>query len=200
MPNEIDWKKIKAEYVNGNVSYRKLADKYSVSFSTFRRVAEREKWTDLRTQCRQKSDIKIVESVSNSQAQRAKRIYNAADRLLAKIEKAIDELDLAIATNTTKIKEIEYNNEMRPDKPTKEVITETQTVESYQSIVDRAGLKAIASALKDLKDVQNIRTALDDAEQKARIAKLEHDAKDEEQTDNEIKITIEGTDLEKYAK
>ena len=52
-----DWKKIKAEYIRGGTSYRKLADKYrqdGVSFSSIRRRAEKEKWTDLRTQAEQK--------------------------------------------------------------------------------------------------------------------------------------------------
>ena len=44
---QTDWKKIKSEYIAGGTSYRRLAEKYGVSFSTLRGIAEREKWTEL---------------------------------------------------------------------------------------------------------------------------------------------------------
>ena len=50
----VDWKKIKSEYIAGGTSYRKLAEKYGVSFSTLKRVAVKEKWTDYREKAREK--------------------------------------------------------------------------------------------------------------------------------------------------
>ena len=50
-------------------------------------------------------------------------------------------------------------------------------------------LKSIASAIKDLKEIGVFRSALDQAEQEARIKKLQKDA-EEEQTDAEITITF----------
>ena len=44
----VDWKKIKSDYIAGGTSYRKLAEKYGVSFSTLKDIARKEKWTDLR--------------------------------------------------------------------------------------------------------------------------------------------------------
>ena len=44
----MDWQTIKAEYVAGGTSYRKLAAKYDVPFSTLKRVAAKEKWCELR--------------------------------------------------------------------------------------------------------------------------------------------------------
>ena len=41
-----------------------------------------------------------------------------------------------------------------------------------KSIVDRQGLKQIASALRDIKEVKMLRTELDKQEQEARIAAL----------------------------
>lgn len=87
-----DWKKIKAEYIRGGTSYRKLADKYrqdGVSFSSIRRRAEKEKWTDLRTQAEQKSSTKIVESVASQEANRVGEIESVADILLQKIKEGV---------------------------------------------------------------------------------------------------------------
>jgi transposase-like protein len=84
-----DFKKIKAEYIRGGVSYRKLAEKHGVSFSSIRRRAEKEKWTDLRTQAEQKSSTKIVESVASQEAKRVDGIQTVADMLLEKIKEGV---------------------------------------------------------------------------------------------------------------
>lgn len=80
-----DWKKIKAEYIAGGTSYRKLAKKYDVSLTTLQRYATKEKWTDLRQQAEVKTDAKIVDSVSKKQAAKADKIIDVADMLLDKI-------------------------------------------------------------------------------------------------------------------
>ena len=80
-----DWKKIKSEYIRGGVSYRKLADKYDVSFSTLRKVAARENWTELRSRAGAERDTKIVQSVASQQAKRVDDIQTVADMLLDKI-------------------------------------------------------------------------------------------------------------------
>lgn len=88
MPN---WKKIKAEYIRGGVSYRKLAEKYGVSFSTIRKVASKEKWTDLRNKAGAKRDSKIVESIASQEAKRVDRVNSIADKLLTRIEECVDD-------------------------------------------------------------------------------------------------------------
>lgn len=88
MPN---WKKIKAEYIRGGVSYRKLAEKYGVSFSTLRKVASKEKWTDLRNKAGAKRDSKIVESIASQEANRVDRVNSIADKLLTRIEECVDD-------------------------------------------------------------------------------------------------------------
>ena len=83
-----DFKKIKAEYIRG-VSYRKLADKYGVSFSTIQKVGAKEKWTDLRKKTSRKADEKIVESVASREAKRVDGIQTVADMLLEKIKDGV---------------------------------------------------------------------------------------------------------------
>ena len=38
----MDWKKLRAEYIAGGTSYRKLAEKHNVSFHTLRKQAAKE--------------------------------------------------------------------------------------------------------------------------------------------------------------
>lgn len=93
---DVDWKKIKTEYIRGGVSYRKLAEKYGVSFSSIRRKSEKEKWTDLRTQCVQKTSTKIVESVSSQESKRVDGIQTVADLLLQRIKDGVNDGSLIV--------------------------------------------------------------------------------------------------------
>lgn len=87
------WKKIKAEYIAGGTSYRKLAEKYKVKLSALRSVAEREKWVELKAQAQHKANTKIVDTVSDIEADRAAKIIDVADKLLDKISEVIDKVN-----------------------------------------------------------------------------------------------------------
>ena len=87
----MDWNKIKAEYIAGGTSYRKLAAKYSVSFSTLRNIAIREKWTDLREQANNKSVTKLVESIGEQNGTYTVSINEVADKLLEKITDLLED-------------------------------------------------------------------------------------------------------------
>jgi anti-sigma28 factor (negative regulator of flagellin synthesis) len=98
----VDWKKIKAEYIAGGTSYRKLAAKYGVSFSTLRGIAIREKWTELREQASNKSVTKLVESIGEQNGTYKVSINEVADKLL---EKIIGLLDVAEIVDSQAIKQ-----------------------------------------------------------------------------------------------
>lgn len=84
-----DWKKIKAEYIRGGISYRKIADKYGVSLSSVTRRSCKEKWADLRKQSEEKATSKIVESVASQEAKRLDGIQTVADMLIDKIKDGV---------------------------------------------------------------------------------------------------------------
>lgn len=90
----MDWKKIKAEYIAGGTSYRKLAEKHKVKLSALRSVAERENWVELKAQAQHKTNTKIVESVSDIGAKKAVDIIDVADKLLLKISDLMDAVPL----------------------------------------------------------------------------------------------------------
>ena len=180
----VDWLKIKTEYITTDTSYRKLSQKYGVGYQAICRKSQDEGWIDLREQHRNNTVTKALDQISDKEAKKLSRIDGLADKLLSKLERAVEELDLHLCTVKTKVKEIEYNNVERPDKPTKEVIREEEAVNSTKSVVDRVGLKAIASALRDLKEVKMVMSELDRQEQEARIANLRRQAEADEKVDN----------------
>lgn len=61
----MNWRKIKAEYIAGGISQRKLAEKYKVNRNLLMRIAARDKWTELRA----KSEAKALERVEQKTAE-----------------------------------------------------------------------------------------------------------------------------------
>ena len=151
----MDWTKLKAEYIKGGTSYRKLADKYKVPFGTLRNVAAKEKWRELRDKTRLKTDTKLTDAVSKEQTDRLVRIHKVADDLLKQIELIVSDF------------------------------------KSDDLIMDKQCLKQITGALKDIKDIQSLKSPLDIEEQKARIENLRKQSQKED-TVSEVTVTIEG--------
>ena len=194
----MDWKTIRNEYITDeSSSYRKLAKKYGVSLTAITRRSKEEDWIGQRKQLKDKTITKSIEKLSDKTADKLSRVADLTDKLLNKLEQAIEELDIQLYKHVEKTKEIEYNNDLRPDKPTKEIIHEEEKVIEGKTIVDRSGLKAIASSLRDIKEIQMLKTELDKQEQEARIAKLQKEAQEEAQ-DKEITIVF-GSDTEDYS-
>ena len=86
----IDYSKLKKEYLRGNISYRELAKKYNVPFGTLRKVAAKEQWTQLRTQTRTKADTKIIDAISNKNANIDTKYFDIVDKLLDKASEVIE--------------------------------------------------------------------------------------------------------------
>lgn len=76
----VDWLKLKTEYINGNISYRKLAEKHGVSASFLMQKAARERWTEQKehqrckteAKTKQKAEDKISNALSDEAAAKAR--------------------------------------------------------------------------------------------------------------------------------
>ncbi len=155
----MDWKKLKAEYIAGGISYRKLAEKHKVPFHTLRKQAAKEHWRELRDEVAAKAATKIVELEANRQADRYERLLRVSDDLLDVVEEAV---------RSFKVGDL---------------------------LLDRTALKSLSGTIKDIKDIQNIKTELDIEEQKARIANLKKQAeRDEDSKDVSIEISEEAVE------
>ena len=84
-----DWKKIEAEYITTETSYRKLAQKYGLNQATVAQKAKAEDWVGKRKQQASAAQALILEKDINKKVDRATKLYNAADELLEKIVKGI---------------------------------------------------------------------------------------------------------------
>ncbi|MBQ3215364.1 MAG: hypothetical protein IJB11_04510 [Oscillospiraceae bacterium] len=182
----MDWQKIKTEYITTDTSYRKLAHKYGIRVATIGQRARDEKWVAERERYRNETVSKTIAIISDQQAEKMARIEGITDKLLTKLEQAVEELDLEIIKRKTKLEEEGL-----------EVTTETMEAKEG-GIIDRAGLRQLTAALKDLKEIQMIKSELDRREQEARIANLQRQAEKDEKKDNKITVVLEGA-LKDYA-
>ena len=88
----MDWNEIKSEYIAGGTSYRKLAEKYGVPFSTLKNVALKEKWYSLMERAKDRTNTKLVEQVSKQNAKIDTKFFCLVDKLLDKAEGVIDDM------------------------------------------------------------------------------------------------------------
>lgn len=92
MNNSVDWKSIKAEYIAGGIGYRKLAEKYGVSFGTLSKIAMRENWTDLRKKACEKTGTVLAETIGKRNAKKSAKIDQLVEDLLDMISERLPAL------------------------------------------------------------------------------------------------------------
>lgn len=103
-----DWTQIKSEYItDSKSSYRKLAEKYDVPFATLQCRARKEKWAELKKQTQDNIITKTIDKDTEKKVDRATRLMDVTDKLLNKVEEAIEELSTAgIVLNAQALKQI----------------------------------------------------------------------------------------------
>ena len=109
------------------------------------------------------------------------------------------------AKAATKIVEIESDKQaerMRrlltvSDKLLQAVEDAVEQFQAGELLLEKGALKSLSGAIKDIKDIQSIKSELDIEEQKARIAILKKQAESNEDS-KDITVAIIG-DLEKYS-
>lgn len=154
---DVDWTKIKSEYITTKASCRKLGEKYGISESAVRKVCASEKWVEARNEFCTKVVQKNVKKAAEKATERRTNILSAADALLRKWQ------------------------EIMPDC----------------SIPD--DLRKMAATLKDIADIQMIKSDDDIAEQQARIENLRKNISREDNKREDIRVVIEGENAEDMA-
>ena len=93
----VDWNKLKAEYIAGGTSYRKLAEKYDVPLSTLSRIAGDEKWVEQKEQVEDKVSTAVSEKTAESLSESAILISKTTEKLLINMSCEVEEGTLTSA-------------------------------------------------------------------------------------------------------
>lgn len=87
----MDWTAARDEYIQGGVTYRQLAEKYSVPLRTLGKRAKAEDWVGLRQQVIDKSATLAADAAAQAKADMATRIYDSAGLMLDKVLDALQD-------------------------------------------------------------------------------------------------------------
>ena len=143
-----DWEAIKKEYIETSIGMRPLAEKHGVSFDTLKWRAKHEHWSDLRDQFRIETGVQAVKKPT--------KVTTVTTVTTITTPKPEEVEDLASIFRVA-------------DKG-------LHLVEGYLDsleLIDPQQFSQLMTALTKMRDVKDIRSALDRQEQKARIANLE---------------------------
>lgn len=150
-----DWSQLEKEYILSNYKSVNafLKDKGISRNKTTN--AHTKEWNIKRHQRDIKKTSKIIEKTTEKEAEKeAEKVANIksiANDLALNIKKANSQLETYIIKKKKKTKKIKYDYEAM--KPREEEINENEEIETVDAIIDRQGLKMLASALKDLNEI-----------------------------------------------
>lgn len=88
----LDWAVIRAEYVAGGISQRKLAEKYGITYNTLRRRAESGDWVKAREKQERRSAEKAAQKTASAVANNAEIAQRIKQKLLLRLEREIDSI------------------------------------------------------------------------------------------------------------
>ncbi len=150
-----DWKQLEKEYILGD--YNSLSaffkDKGINNNAYIRRNTKG--WKEKKSQNSDKKVAKTIEKVTEKEAEKEAQqivdIKSVANDLALNIIKANAQLETYIVKNKKKTKKVKYD--YKANKPSEEEIIENEEIETMQGMIDRQGLKMLASALKDLNEI-----------------------------------------------
>jgi transposase len=83
----VDWNAIRAEYIGGGISQRKLAKKYGVSDTTLMKKANAEGWHKLREKAESKSTAQAQQKTAEAAADNAVIAADIKKRLLLRLSR-----------------------------------------------------------------------------------------------------------------
>ncbi len=102
----IDWSTIKSEYISSNISQRSIAEKYGVSYNTLKSRAVRESWAKEKEKVYRKITAKTSKKIQKAEFDRIDAIIEMWDKLLKKIEAAMEQLEQNGMVDVTKMRQI----------------------------------------------------------------------------------------------
>lgn len=86
----MSWRKLKAEYIAGGISQRKLAEKYGIPFGTLQKQARLKKWNDARKRAEAKAVEKATQKAAEAVADNAVLIERVKQGLLKRLVEMVE--------------------------------------------------------------------------------------------------------------
>ena len=177
------WRKIRIEYVKGNTTYKKLAEKYGVGESTIRKRASKEGWRKKRNEVDTQVEQKVLERVCDARAQEFALIAQVNDQMDMVLENLLAFVDAQPPKKYDDMRGIESLS-----KAIAQVVETKRNLYNVPTEVDKEKIKAMREKTK----IERARYRL---EQKKYKDELAEKAASRTMAENTImKVVIEGAD------
>lgn len=158
MPN---WAAIKEEYITGDIGMRTIAEKHKVSFNTMKDRAKREGWGESRREYRESMGQPATPKVTPHSTPQAPH-HTTPPVVYVPGEQQRENTSRLFGVSEALLNKIE---------------------ELVPTAHKASEVKFLSEAMKNIKEIQMIKSALDEREQLARIAKLKAETKEEKKAE-----------------
>lgn len=115
------------------------------------------------------------------------------------VEQREQYLNKTAAKTLEKISQQEANRAAKIHSVADKLLNKIEEMVDSEEPLDTKGIRALTAAIKDLKEIQSVRSDLDRQEQEARIANLRKQADKVDNNKEPVKVII-GDDLMEYSK
>lgn len=161
-----DWEQIRTEYIaDANSSYRKIAEKYGVPFTTLKKRATKENWYQSKLKAGEKTVKQVTQKIAS---RKATRIMKELDPALLAAEK-INQLVLDTLQDDKQFKR--HLVQVREKEGDMDGFSEKWDVEEREfNVVDTKRLRDLAAALKISKELQRLLEGLVDPGTEKKLA------------------------------
>lgn len=183
---DVNWEKIKLEYITTDTSQTKLAKKYGVPLSNIARRCTKEKWVELRDNYKRDVTVKTAKKSANREANRLARLMDTTSKAIDVAVKAFgdpDQFNRYIVEKREKYAFPTNSAEYDEDPPTDAaglaaLVSERQwSEEQVFCKIDTKALKDMTAVLKDLtalmRDFYNLPTPAQEEAQRIAKERLE---------------------------
>ena len=89
--SEIDWVPIRAEYIAGQMGYRKLAEKYGVSENAVYAHAKQEDWSADRKKYREKRGADLVARYARMDTRKMESLFRASEKMVDRLAEMMED-------------------------------------------------------------------------------------------------------------
>lgn len=138
MAKQRNWEKIKTEYITGNLSFRKTAEKFGVPFQTLAQRASREHWYQDKVVSKNNVVTSAVQKAEEKQIRVATKELELLDKIEACLDKALSDVD-------------QFNRHIVQEHAGH---GKTETSETIFSKMDMRALKDAVQALRMIHDLR----------------------------------------------
>lgn len=195
----VNWEKIKVEYITTDTSLTKLADKYNVPRSNLARRSIKEKWVEQRKQYKNDVTMKTVRKTANKEAKRLARLMDTTAKAIEVAAKAFSDPEQFNRYIVERREKYGFPTATGEDEDEPTLVSErTWSEEKVFDKLDTKALKDMTGVLKDLtglmRDFYNLPTPAQAEAQRIAAERLEIEKRKVDAANNDtdsVEITLD---------